>query len=228
MKVILLIICRVFGFRQFNWYYDNRIHNTGNIGLGGKFHANTAAYFTNIIDKLSYNGTDVRYRSLYNSKKVMKGDVENILDMGCGVGISTRALKCVYPGSDIIGLDCSYSMLKNCPNLEVKFEKGFIHKTDYDDDSFDFINSMFIFHEIPSYGRVEVLNEISRVLRPGGYLNILDIRLDYRANKWMLSGEPYLLDYLDNFESEINDSRFKIIDKNCKRSNQLDTLLRMK
>ena len=39
MNKILFILVSVEGYKQFNWYYDNRIHNFGNIGLGGKFHA---------------------------------------------------------------------------------------------------------------------------------------------------------------------------------------------
>ena len=62
---------------------------------------------------------------------------------------------------------------------------------------------MFLLHEVPYHGRQEILDEVYRLLVPGGILNVMDIRLNYKPNKAMLSGEPYLLDYLNTFDKQI-------------------------
>ena len=206
---------RADAFRQFNWYYDNRIHNSGNIGLGGKFHAFMAPLMSRTIDRVAYNSEDVRLRSACNSQPyVDEADGLEMLDIGCGVGFSTKALRKAYPMSSVTGMDCSVSMLKQCrPDVNVSFEKGFAHRTDYPDDAFDFVNCMFLFHEVPSHGRVELLEEIYRILKPGGYFNILDIKFDYQPTRAMLAGEPFLLDYLSNFADELAASDFMSVHK---------------
>lgn len=228
MKIIylLLIIKSVICYKQFNWYYDNRIHNSGNIGLGGKLHAFTAPYTSKLIDKISYNNENVRLHSLFNCRNYITDSYEKcVLDFGCGVGISTTAINNLYPKSFIRGLDCSVSMLNNCPKYtNMKFEKEYVHKTTYPDNSVDFINCMFLFHEVPDFGRKEIFDEINRILVPGGYLNILDIRLSYEPNKFMLAGEPFLLDYLKNFNDELKSLPFEEVAKKNISNRQLDKL----
>ena len=139
MNKILFILVSVEGYKKFNWYYDNRIHNFGNIGLGGKFHAFMAPHTSKIIDRISYNNENIRLKSIYGCKSFVYNDKLKILDMGCGVGISTKSIEQMYPRSYIVGMDCSISMLNNCPKYtSIDFKKGFVHKTNYDDNLFDF------------------------------------------------------------------------------------------
>ena len=83
---------------QYPYWYDPRIHNWGNIGAKGRFHATFAPLATAMIDQLSYGGLDVR-------KVVKQTLTENatVLDMCCGVGFSTA------PGA--VGVDTSPEML---------------------------------------------------------------------------------------------------------------------
>ena len=67
------------------YWYDNRIHNFGNIGIYGFIHALLSPFATYIIDYLSYNKINVRKEIL---NKIPKNDT--ILDMCCGIGLSTR------------------------------------------------------------------------------------------------------------------------------------------
>ena len=227
MFIAIFIFRTVSAYKQHNWYYDNRIHNFGNVGLGGKLHAYMAPHTSKIIDRISYNNENIRLKSIYGCKSFVNDDKLKILDMGCGVGISTKSIELMYPRSYITGIDCSVSMLNNCPKYtSIDFKKGFVHKTKYDDNLFDFINCMFLFHEVPNNGRKDIFDEINRILKPGGYLNILDIRLNYEPNKFMLSGEPFLLDYLSNFENEINNIPFQNIDKKPVSDKQLDLLFK--
>ena len=42
------------------YYYNPKIHNFGNIGLGGKIHANLANFATKQIDNMRYNNRNIR------------------------------------------------------------------------------------------------------------------------------------------------------------------------
>ena len=54
------IIIFIQGLTHIPYYYDTRIHNLGNIGYPGKIHAETALLTTKIIDKIRYNGRNIR------------------------------------------------------------------------------------------------------------------------------------------------------------------------
>ena len=89
------------------YYYNPKIHSLGNIGIGGKLHANLAYTSTKIIDNIRYNGRNIR-------KEIFQPylhENKNILDLCCGVGLSTP------PGQ--IGIDTSYEMI----NIAKKNEK---------------------------------------------------------------------------------------------------------
>ena len=215
---------------KFNWYYNNNVHNFGNIGLGGKFHAFCAHRASRTIDMIAYNNENVRLKSLKKLENIIPNNNNiDILDIGCGVGISTENILSVFPSANIIGIDCSVNMLNNCKtNNKITYIKDFAHKSKFANSSFDLINSMFLFHEVPREGRIQLLEECSRLLRPGGYLNIMDIRLNYKHNYFMLSGEPFLLDYLNYFEQDIKCSYFEEININTntddETKNRLDRL----
>ena len=83
---------------QYPYWYDPRIHNWGNIGAGGRFHATFAPLATAMIDQLSYGGFDVR-----KAVKQTLAANATVLDLCCGVGFSTA------PGA--VGIDTSPEML---------------------------------------------------------------------------------------------------------------------
>lgn len=100
------------------WYHPD-IHSIGNVGFFGAIHAALAPISTKVIDMAAYNGEDVRSivanllsEKIINTKKIM-GRRTKVLDMCCGVGISTRALQDVFPDSDlVVGVDTSPEMIK--------------------------------------------------------------------------------------------------------------------
>ena len=96
--------------------FNRQIHTLGNTGFFGAVHAAVGALSTNIIDVVAYKGRDVRSevaRELVT--RVLENKKDNstsirVLDMCCGVGISTRALKTAFDeieNATIIGLDTS-------------------------------------------------------------------------------------------------------------------------
>lgn len=149
-----------------------------------------------------------------------------VLDLCCGVGISTRALARAFPDAEVvIGMDTSKEMItmadflskhltfaktlqgsspKLISHLQApKFVGGNAENTQLPDESFDLVTVMYAFHEIPRTGRNKILQEARRLLRPGGTLAIIDISVDYKPSKSMLTGEPYVLEFQRNIQQQL-------------------------
>ncbi len=135
---------------------------------------------------------------------------KSALDMGCSIGISTEYLQNCFPKSKIDGIDLSpyFIAVAAYRNTEHKLGINYIHgnieKTTLRDNSYDFIISNFVFHELPCDAANNVLNEIKRLLTPGGIVAIIDMdpsNLDKQLKnnifrKWAFeSTEPHIYDY---------------------------------
>ena len=57
MKIILYLFCNFISVFSLSvpYYYNPDIHNFGNIGIGGKIHAELGPLFTKIIDSIKNN-----------------------------------------------------------------------------------------------------------------------------------------------------------------------------
>lgn len=100
-------------------------------------------------------------------------DPENILDIGCGPGNSTNALKNAFPNAEILGIDSSDDMLakarKTYPGIS--FEKCTVPVGLCDlNKSFDLIFSNACFQWIPE--QEELFKNVFESLAPGGTLAV--------------------------------------------------------
>jgi ubiquinone/menaquinone biosynthesis C-methylase UbiE len=109
------------------------------------------------------------------------------LDVGCGSGALSIACAKKNPGAQIIGIDrwgkeyASFSK-KLCESNSAaegvnntSFRQGDACKLDFDDESFDAVTSNYVYHNIPSKDRQEILLETLRTLKKGGTFAIHDI-----------------------------------------------------
>ena len=111
-------------------------------------------------------------------------EVKDVLDIGCSVGVSTKALYCYYSQRqntpvNTIGLDLSPYMLAVAKVTDEQQEisqwvHGLAEKTDFADNSFDIITIQFVLHELPRHAATAIFKEALRLLRPGGVLGIVD------------------------------------------------------
>lgn len=179
------------------YYYNPKMHTFGNIGFGGKLHAATAPILTKAIDYLRYNGTNIR-------EEIMEPYVvqnKNILDLCCGVGISTP--------EGAIGVDTSREMLNVAVSLDNNKNKKFYFANAElvrPKQSIDIVTCMFAFHEMPHQAQINVINNAKRIANEE--FIIVDISPNYKNKKppkIMLAGEPYLIDYLNNIEKMLED-----------------------
>lgn len=189
-------------YTPYKYPYDPRIHNFGNVGIGGKFHANLARPITKVIDNAAYDGEDIR-EIIGSTLKKMK--IETISDWACGTGMSTDALFNSFKSATISAFDTSEEMLevaRKCSISNAKFILGDIENVRLPKPA-DLITIMFAFHEIPQNGRLKILKNAKENLADGGHLLVVDIDISYKPSKMMLTGEPYVLDYLSNIRSDI-------------------------
>ncbi len=109
--------------------------------------------------------------------------IENVLDIGCSVGISTLALHRYLSQQNhninTIGLDLSPYMLAVAKYQDTEGEiKQWVHglaeKTNFPDNYFDVITLQFVVHELPHLPTQEIFKEVLRILKPGGCFAIVD------------------------------------------------------
>ena len=105
---------------------------------------------------------------------------QKVLDLGCGTGALTLAAKRAAPGIALLGLDPDPKALAlarhkaGAARLEISFEQGFGDSLPFADASFDRVLSSFMFHHLETAQKPPVLQEVRRVLRPGGSLHLVD------------------------------------------------------
>ena len=137
----------------------------------------------------SYNGK----RQM--SRQIIEGVAEYValpengvgLDVGCGSGALTIACAKRNPQARFLGIDrwgkeyASYSKPLCEANAKaegvsnVEFRQGNALKLDFPDASFDAVVSNYVYHNIPSRDRQEILLETLRVLKKGGAFALHDI-----------------------------------------------------
>ena len=172
--------------------YNPRIHTLGNHGILGKLHAEIAPIFIGVTDRIIYN-ENVRQRVIDQI-----GVNKSVLDIGCGVGISTSNSQ----GS--MGIDTSKPMIEKARNLFPEKTFAVEHGEHWSGTKdFDVVTSMFCFHEIPRESRKKMIERCLNYARE--QVIIVDISPNYQPNKSMLSGEPYLIDYLENICDDLVD-----------------------
>ena len=105
---------------------------------------------------------------------------DKVLDIGCGTGyFSRRVVVAVGPDGTVVGIDPSEQMLdyarRHAP-AGCSFRAAGAEDLPFDEASFDLIVSSLAFHHIPTEHRGAAVQEMFRVLRPGGRLFIADVR----------------------------------------------------
>lgn len=122
-------------------------------------------------------GTHQKWRQKATAKITVGPD--KILDLCCGTADWTIMLAKRYPHSRVVGMDFSQEMLKiaqqkvsNSEATNINLEIGDAMNLRYQDASFDVVTIGFGLRNVPDADKV--LQEIYRVLKPGGQLICLE------------------------------------------------------
>ncbi len=101
------------------YYYNSRIHNFGNVGLGGHLHSLLAPYATTMIDNKCYNSVNIRQLILsrYNQEFYKNHEkLPKIIDLCCGTGTSTA--------TNQLGIDTSEPMISTAKLSTAKLSQA--------------------------------------------------------------------------------------------------------
>jgi SAM-dependent methyltransferase len=136
---------------------------------GYVYHYGTNNFFLghNAQDEIQHNVAD-------NAPLPGDGKVRRILDLGCSTGQTTMALKERFPDAQVWGVDVGGPMVHyahmraNDVNSNVNFRHALAEATGFPDGHFDMVVSFILLHEVPNHKNTEIMQEVSRLLRPGG------------------------------------------------------------
>ena len=127
-----------------------------------------------ITKALSWGRDGAWKRNLVASLPEMSAPV--CVDLACGTGDITRLLAARYPGGKITGLDLTPSMIDiaraHTPERNVDYVEGTLHRLPFEDTSVDMVTGGYALRNAPDLG--QALEEIRRILRPGGMAAFLD------------------------------------------------------
>ena len=111
-----------------------------------------------------------------------------ILDIGCALGDFTKRVWQLDPKNEIYGIDISENAIarvsKEYPNMKFKVES--LPELSFRDNSFDLILCLEVLYYLNAEDRIKSLENIRRVLKPGGYLlfsGVLDGGIRYFAEE---------------------------------------------
>ena len=101
---------------------------------------------------------------------------KRMLDMGTSVGRELFSMMDVFPGAEAHAIDVGAPMLRyaharaEAMGKKVHFRQMNAETLDYPDNYFDLVTSSFFFHEISVKSSKKILQEVYRVLKPGGLM----------------------------------------------------------
>jgi len=208
------------------YYYNSRIHNFGNVGLGGRIHSLLAPYATTMIDNKCYNSVNIRQLILskYNQDFYKTHEkLPKIIDLCCGTGTSTAINQ--------LGIDTSEQMISKAKLSQAKLSKAKLNNIKINnqqslkthtkfiignaenygqEDEFDTATLMFAFHEMPNYAHHKIIKNAKKITKHD--IIIVDINPNYSPSKLMLSGEPYLLNYKVTIQELLTQHQFTYLE----------------
>jgi len=109
---------------------------------------------------------------------------ERVLDVGCGTGtLAWEIAKRLESRGEVVGIDASPSMIRVARRkrsaLHCRHQVALAENLPFPDRHFDAVCSGLFFHHVDAELKRQSLNEIVRVLRPGGRVVIEDIGPPY-------------------------------------------------
>jgi ubiquinone/menaquinone biosynthesis C-methylase UbiE len=160
--------------------------------LNEKMWDSRAETYDKLFHRFYFHFTQKRVVSLLNLQ-----ENQCFLDMGCGTGWGVRyAASLVKNRGTFYGIDISSKMIekadKNCGGCEnIYFYKADAAALPFENDFFDFIICTSSFHHY--FNPSKVLDEVYRVLKPGGKIYIADVTTDgfimKMVEKWLQKKE---------------------------------------
>ncbi len=110
-----------------------------------------------------------------------------ILDAGCGIGLTDRYLKAAFP--NITGFDVSPKSVELAAqaNPELSYFSEPSGRLPFQDGKFDVVFAICVVHHVPPVEWLNFFRQLHRVLKPGGHLAIYEHNPWNPATQWVVS-----------------------------------------
>ena len=202
------------GYRTDHEYYPDYLH--------APIHGLTDSYSNpencllwdsamDIIVPLSHHVSCQQFREQMVELIPLDAPIERVLELGAGTAEGALTLARRFPRATFTVTDVSPYMLVlskhkfHQAGLEERasFEQVDARNPEYPDNSFDLVTASLLFHETPKEWIPQILQQMYRVLKPGGWVLYADTyRGEYALNAPF--EEPWLKDFIQfNFEYEL-------------------------
>jgi demethylmenaquinone methyltransferase/2-methoxy-6-polyprenyl-1,4-benzoquinol methylase len=108
-----------------------------------------------------------------------------VLDMCCGAGPATQIL--VERSRHVTGLDASPNAIKRAKAKvpQVEYVEAFAEKMPFPDNQFDLVHTSAALHEMEPQQLKQILQEVYRVLKPGGIFTFVDFHAPTNPLYWV-------------------------------------------
>lgn len=128
----------------------------------------------NDYDKIAPHFAQTRKKETFPEFSVFAPYIKphaNILDVGCGTGRAYRFIKNLKVDVKYIGIDISEKQIEAARQEfpEVPWQVGNMLSLPFENNRFDIVLAVAALHHLPYFAdRLQALQEIHRILRPGG------------------------------------------------------------
>lgn len=167
----------------------------------------------------TFAGIIYRIRKSVAEKAAEFCQPEKLLEIGCCSGQYTQGVAEIFPAAEIWACDLSARQLEqaqryaNEHELDWQLFQAAGEDLGLPDAQFDLVTSYAMFHEIPLSASLANLREYLRVLKPGGYAVVGDIKAYHAYNnydRWkndywnqVHGGDPYWREYANTNLADI-------------------------
>lgn len=127
-----------------------------------------------------------------------------VLDVGCGTATLTDMIARSCPTADVTGLDGDRQALDlaerklGAAARNIRLIQALSFAMPLETGTFDRVYSSLLFHHLSRADKIRTLQDIWRVLKPGGEVHIADWG---KARNWPLRGAFYFVQLLDGFDT---------------------------
>lgn len=113
------------------------------------------------------------------AKLITQLNPESVLDVCCGTGNQLTYIKST--SINLTGIDLSENMMKKSDRVKCYVQDA--RKIEFPNESYDLALIQLALHEKPLEDQIKIIGEMHRVIKPNGYLLIIDYQISKKTNK---------------------------------------------
>lgn len=172
-------------------------------------------------------------RALIEQARIEDG--YRVLDVGCGTGTLLMMIKQLHPNVEAVGVDGDPKILRIAESkahkagMTIALHEGMAFDLPFPSGHFDCVVSSLVLHHLTSEDKIRSLQEIYRVLRPGGELHVADFGKPHNALMRMLALVIQSLEHsTDNIKGRLpamfTEAGFESVEETSRRMTLFGTL----